>query len=94
MTDDSEAVIKATERPRARIDQVDDVVEIIRDVTKQTNLLALNVSTEASHAGEAFAAVAEEMNGLHEEVRHPAGDIVTPVQERGMPTTSRFRSTR
>ncbi|MEJ2625989.1 MAG: methyl-accepting chemotaxis protein, partial [Pseudolabrys sp.] len=51
----------------ATVEEIGDVVDMIRDIAGQTNLLALNATIEAARAGDAgrgFAVVAQEVKSL------------------------------
>ena len=67
-----------------RIEDIDDVADVINRIAEQTNLLALNASIEAARAGDAgegFAVVADEVKSLAEESQERAGDIESLVEE-------------
>ena len=69
---------------RTKIDEISDIVNVVRSVANQSNLLALNASIEAARAGEAgrgFAVVAEQVRQLSSSTTKSAGDIQKYVQE-------------
>lgn len=69
---------------RGKIDEINDIVNVVRSVASQSNLLALNASIEAARAGEAgrgFAVVAEQVRQLSSNTTQSAGDIQKYVQE-------------
>ena len=64
--------------------KIDEVIQLLYDITSQTNLLALNASIEAARVGEAgkgFAVVADEVRQLSEESRHASERISTSIKE-------------
>lgn len=67
-----------------RVDEIDEIVEVINGIADQTNLLALNASIEAARAGDAgsgFAVVADEVKSLAEDSQRQAGEIERMVDE-------------
>lgn len=60
------------------VDEVNNLTDVILNISQQTNLLALNASIEAARAGEAgrgFAVVASEIGKLAESSRETANHI-------------------
>jgi methyl-accepting chemotaxis protein len=67
-----------------QMEKIDEITDVIQDITEQTNLLALNANIEAARAengGEGFAVVADEVKTLAEETKESAQEIDEVVQE-------------
>ena len=66
--------------------EIDEIIQVIREIAKRTSLLALNASLEAAAAGEAgrgFAVVAEDVKRLaarSTEATHQIAELVRTIQ--------------
>ncbi|WP_166245479.1 methyl-accepting chemotaxis protein [Paenibacillus turpanensis] len=80
------SVIHASEMVRQlgeRSMEINQIVEVITDISSQTNLLALNASIEAARAGEegrGFAVVAGEVKKLAHQTSQSAGKIAELIR--------------
>lgn len=75
---------KSTKDLEQKSRQVDEILNLIGDISEQTNLLALNASIEAARAGEygkGFAVVAEEIRKLAEGTKESLNQVSAIVNE-------------
>ncbi len=66
-----------------QMEQIDQIVRLISDISEQTNLLALNAAIEAARAGDAgrgFSVVADEVKSLAVESQKSAEKIAIMIQ--------------
>jgi methyl-accepting chemotaxis protein len=64
--------------------RIENIVNVINDITKRTNLLALNASIIAAQAGEygkGFGVVADEIRTLSLQTGHSTGEITSIIEE-------------
>ena len=85
-TEKHDKILQAIEKTKV-VTRIEEISNIISQISEQTNLLALNAAIEAARAGEAgrgFAVVAEEVRKLAEQSSNTVSDvkpIIMSVQE-------------
>ena len=80
----SQVTVEVIERLSAQVNEVQNIVGSILQISSQTNLLALNASIEAARAGEAgkgFAVVADEIRQLSEQTKTASDNIIEIINE-------------
>ena len=84
INDTNSKVAVSMEDLQKRAKEVQEITEVIFNISSQTNLLALNASIESARAGEAgrgFAVVADQIRNLSEETRQSTERIANIVEE-------------
>ena len=87
---DLQASSDRTQANARRVEEIQKVIVLLKDIADQTALLALNAAIEAARAGEAgrgFAVVADEVRRLADRSKAAAADIAKLAE--GAQSTSR-----
>jgi len=74
----------AIQRLAENSSRIENIVNVINNITKRTNLLALNASIIAAQAGEygkSFGVVADEIRNLSLQTGHSTGEITSIIEE-------------
>ncbi len=77
-------VTTSMEKLQVKTKEVEEIANLILNISNQTNMLALNASIESARAGEAgrgFAVVAEQIRKLAEETRSSTENITRIINE-------------
>ncbi len=75
--------LTVTARLQNKVDEIDNLLKLIENISQETNLLALNASIEAARAGEegrGFAVVAEQVKKLSENTSMSLKDVKEVIE--------------
>lgn len=79
-----EGLVENTRSISEKIEEINNIVHLVKDISHQTNLLALNAAIEAARAGEygqGFSVVAQEVGNLAEMAESATLNISEMVEE-------------